>query len=192
MVQNRAAPPPDKQEAIEWTAVNWNELVPRLLLFAKRRISRTPGAHLSGSEEDLVAGAIEKTISHRRPWSPERVGLFEHLCGVISSDTYNLVRKRYKEPSSDEIVEQILQETPSRDPDPEQALIARSTLSKFIEYLKRKDERSYKWFLLSSVYSLPREDVERTMNMDPGETMNIRRRVRRAAETFMSESSADT
>ncbi|MGI9434091.1 MAG: hypothetical protein ACR2Q4_04555 [Geminicoccaceae bacterium] len=76
-----------------WTAVDWEDLVPRLLLLAMSRLARmtwrgrwnavTPG---TVEAEDFVNEAIAKTIAGVRFWSPETCTLFQHLAGVVVSD----------------------------------------------------------------------------------------------------------
>lgn len=76
-----------------WAAVDWDDLVPRLLLLAMSRLSRMtwrgrrndvpPGA---AEAEDFVNDAIAKTIAGVRVWSRDNCTLFQHLAGVVVSD----------------------------------------------------------------------------------------------------------
>lgn len=78
---------------VNWDAVDWNDLIPRLLLVASVLIRRrtwrgqVKGPVLGGREaEDFVFDAIYKTIDGLRRWDANRISLFVHLCGVIRSD----------------------------------------------------------------------------------------------------------
>jgi hypothetical protein len=76
-----------------WGDVDWEDLVPRLLLFALSRLSRMtwrgqrdavpPGA---AEAQDFVNDAIVKTLSGVRVWSRDKCSLFQHLAGVVVSD----------------------------------------------------------------------------------------------------------
>ncbi len=87
----RSAPPVIDPEL--WADVDWEDLVPRLLLLALSRLSRMtwrgqrdampPGA---AEAQDFVNDAIAKTLSGVRVWSKEKCTLFQHLAGVVVSD----------------------------------------------------------------------------------------------------------
>lgn len=174
-------------DAISWETVAWNDLIPRLLLFARRQRNRvTTGIHCP-SEEDLVSGAIEKTISGTRVWEPERVGLIEHLFGVIRSDLYNEVRKAKNYVSDDVTAERFASLLPSSDPTPEEIASYRSVLTAFLDWLQAKDQQVYEWFSLVGVYGLSEADVPCTLGVRRSEVANIRRRLRRYIEEFAEE-----
>jgi hypothetical protein len=78
---------PDQLSQI--SEMEWEDYYKRLLLFAEKKLRRrrfrvSPDAH------DFAASAIEKTLSGRRRWNPEKVCLYIHLCGVIESEMSNL------------------------------------------------------------------------------------------------------
>ncbi|NNG03215.1 MAG: hypothetical protein HKM95_03840 [Inquilinus sp.] len=76
---------------IDWSAQDWEDLVPRLLLLAAGRLSRMvwrgrrDGVR-PAEAEDFVADAIAKTIAGVRQWNPQACTLFQHLAGVVVSD----------------------------------------------------------------------------------------------------------
>ena len=79
--------------AVDWTAVDWDDLVPRLLLLAMSRLSRMTWRGQRGSvapgaaeAEDFVNDAIAKTMDGVRVWSEEACSLFQHLAGIVVSD----------------------------------------------------------------------------------------------------------
>lgn len=76
-----------------WEGVDWEDLVPRLLLLAMSRLSRMtwrghrmsvpPGA---ADGEDFVNDAIAKTMAGVRVWQAADCTLFQHLAGIVVSD----------------------------------------------------------------------------------------------------------
>ena len=96
-----SSPDPMSQDEVQAALreVDWSELAPRLQAYALRRL-RAACPRGSGKrpnvqgmdEEDFVEMAIEKLLSGRRKW-PRGVSLWQVLCGIISSDIYNAIRK---------------------------------------------------------------------------------------------------
>lgn len=77
---------------VDWAAQDWDDLVPRLLLLAARRLARMTwrGARLGAvpaalQPEDVVNDAIAKTIAGVRVWNRDCT-LFQHLAGAVISD----------------------------------------------------------------------------------------------------------
>ena len=78
---------------IDWSLVDWDDIVPRLLLLAMSRLSRMtwrgrrnatpPGA---SEAEDFVNDAIAKTMAGVRVWREANCTLFQHLAGIVVSD----------------------------------------------------------------------------------------------------------
>jgi len=85
--------PKTEGDLVDWSAVDWDDIVPRLLLLAMSRLSRMtwrgrrnappPGA---SEAEDFVNDAIAKTMAGVRVWSKANCTLFQHLAGIIVSD----------------------------------------------------------------------------------------------------------
>lgn len=81
------------RRTVDWTAVDWDDLVPRLLLLAMSRLSRMTWRGQRGSiapgaaqAEDFVNDAIAKTMDGVRVWSEDTCSLFQHLAGIVVSD----------------------------------------------------------------------------------------------------------
>lgn len=174
-------------DAINWETVAWNDIIPRLLLFARRRRDRfEAGTHLP-LEEDLVSSAIEKTIAGTRVWEPERVGLLEHLFGVIRSDLYNEVRKSRSHISEDVTAERFASLLPSSKPTPEDVAENRSVLTVFLKELQAKDQQVYEWFSLVGLYGLAEADIQSTLGVSKTDVAKMRRRLRRYIDDFVEE-----
>jgi DNA-directed RNA polymerase specialized sigma24 family protein len=178
-------------DAINWETVAWNDIIPRLLLFARRRRDRfAAGVHLP-SEEDLVSGAIEKTIAGTRMWEPERVGLLEHLFGVIRSDLFNEVRKARAHISYDVTAEQFASLLSSSEPTPEDVVSNQSVLTAFLTEIHAKDQQVYDWFSLVSLYGLSEVDIQSTLGVSKVDVAKMRRRLRRYIDDFVEEESTN-
>lgn len=97
-------------------------LVERLTLFATGRCRRAFGPAL-GAPEDYVNQAILDTLNGDRHWR-EDIGLFQHLCGVISSLVSRDANR--KENAAVSQVESGVAgtESPDTGPDPEEHLLA--------------------------------------------------------------------
>jgi DNA-directed RNA polymerase specialized sigma24 family protein len=173
--------------AINWETVAWNDIIPRLLLFARRQRDRfMAGAHLP-SEEDMVSSAIEKTIGGTRVWEPERVGLLEHLFGVIRSDVFNEVRKARHQISDDVTADRLASVLVSNEPNPEEIASRQSVLATFLKELQSKDQEVYEWFALAGLYGLPEADVLSTLGVSKNDVANMRRRMRRHIFDFVEK-----
>ena len=87
--------------------VDWSELAPRLLLYALRRLrsvssrgSAKRPTLLGMDAQDFSETAVEKLLSGRRTW-PRGAALWQVLCGIISSDIYNAIRRNQKTEDAD-------------------------------------------------------------------------------------------
>lgn len=74
-------------------SIDWEDLVPRLLLLAMSRLSRMTWRGQRGSvppgaadAEDFVNDAIAKTLAGVRVWHEANCTLFQHLAGIVVSD----------------------------------------------------------------------------------------------------------
>jgi DNA-directed RNA polymerase specialized sigma24 family protein len=125
---------------IDWSALPWKELIPRLLLYTHHRLRHTSLGTSKALADDYVLGAIEKTIAGSRNWDPARVGLFEHLVGVISSDVYNEVRKTAAErhiPLDTAVSETVVSDAPT----PEDDAAFKLDIAKTLAFLRERDEQ---------------------------------------------------
>ncbi len=184
---------------IDWTAQDWEDLVPRLLLLAVSRLSRmtwrgrrwgpTPGA---AGPEDFVNDAIAKTMAGIRIWDPDRCTLFQHLAGAIVSDISHAAE------SSDNRMTVSAAAAPDDadwppdaaddGPDPEQAVMWQSEQRRLIDHLEGVDPmlaRMATCMLLED----RRETADLCMALDvaPSEVANLRKRLKRAVRAFIAE-----
>ena len=79
-------------DSVDWTAEDWDDLIPRLILLAVLRMSRAAidddrhGVALAIADaEDIVDRAIAETISGQHGWDPSRDTLYEHLARAVGS-----------------------------------------------------------------------------------------------------------
>ena len=136
----------------------------------------------------MVSSAIEKTIGGTRVWEPERVGLLEHLFGVIRSDLYNEVRKARQHISDDVTADRIASILVSGEPTPEDIASKRSVLAAFLKELRGKDQEVYEWFSLVGLYGLPEADALSALGVAKADVAKMRRRMRRHISDFVERS----
>lgn len=184
---------------IDWTAQDWEDLVPRLLLLAASRLSRmtwrgrrrgpTPGA---AQPEDFVNEAIAKTIAGIRAWNPDRCSLFQHLAGAIVSDishaaesSDNRITVSAPASSSDAAWPP---ETAADDVDPEQTAMWQSEQRRLFDHLDRLDPQ-----LARMANLMLTEDCRETtdlcvaLDLAPSDIANLRKRLKRAVRTYLVE-----
>lgn len=135
----------------------------------------------------MVSTAIEKTMSGTRAWEPERVGLLEHLFGVIRSDLYNEVRKARQHISEDVTADRLASILVSGEPTPEDIASKRSVLGAFLKELRSKDQAVYEWFTLVGLYGLPEADALSTLGVGKADVANMRKRMRRHISDFVEK-----
>lgn len=179
-------------EAIKWEKVAWEDIIPRLVLFAERRRWRFSTGMSLPSGEDLASSAIEKTISGTRIWKPERASLMQHLFGVVKSDLSNEIRKGMLRGSDNVDVEQVALQIASGELTPEELAVNRSVLEAFLMELKAKDPSVHKWFTLTAAYGLSEGDVQDNLGFGPKEIANMRRRLRRHIGSFVEFEGMET
>lgn len=75
-------------EPFDWTSVDWDDIYPRLWLFARNMIEKA-GGRVRKAPEDFAEDAIRKTVEGVRDWSPRQAPLLDHLCEVVSTDVRN-------------------------------------------------------------------------------------------------------
>jgi len=104
---------PNVKEAIEST--NWEDIIPRLVLFARARLyqagwrGKSVGLPNQTFKEpgDYVHEAIKSFLDGDWKWDPNRVSLFKFLCGVISSLISDDVNNRSEVKSLDVSIDEI-------------------------------------------------------------------------------------
>ncbi len=193
-------PAPMRGRHIDWTAQDWEDLVPRLLLLAVSRLSRmtwrghrrgpTPGA---AQAEDFVNDAIAKTMAGIRVWDPDRCTLFQHLAGAIVSDISHAAESfdnRLTAAPADPDAEWP-PETADAAPDPEQAALWQSEQQRLIDHLDGVDPVLARMATCMLVEDR-REAADLCLALDvsPSEVANLRKRLKRAVRAFIAEDSS--
>ena len=179
---------------VDWTRVDWEDLVPRLLHLAASRLSRLvwrgarAGAPGMADAEDFVSAAITKTIEGVRVWNRETCSLFEHLAGVIVSDINHAAesaenRRTSADPTACNGVEHA-------DPaaDPERIAAWRSEEEHLLHHLWDVDPRIGRLAELILIHDL-RETaaLSSELGLVPTEVLNLRKRMKRAILKYLSE-----
>lgn len=192
-------PAPMRGQDIDWTAQDWEDLVPRLLLLAVSRLSRmtwrgrrrgpTPGA---AQAEDFVNDAIAKTMAGIRAWDPDRCTLFQHLAGAVVSDISHAAessdnRMTVSAAAADPDAEWP-PDTADDGPDPEQAVLWQSEQQRLIDHLEGVDPMLGRMAICMLVDDR-RETADLCMALDvaPSEVANLRKRLKRAVRTFIAD-----
>jgi DNA-directed RNA polymerase specialized sigma24 family protein len=192
----RKAPPAIDPEL--WADVDWQDLVPRLLLLALSRLSRMtwrgqrdavpPGA---AEAQDFVNDAIAKTLSGVRVWSKDKCTLFQHLAGVIVSDISHaaeasenkltLAADSRKDRSDDWPPDKA-----DEAPDQEQRMLWRSEQRRLLGHLDEVDPklaRMAELILLQDVDGSA--ELAEHLGCTTGEIANLRKRMKRALHVYM-------
>jgi len=172
---------------IEWSSLPWQDIVPRVVLFAHSLLRRKPFAGVESGPEDLAWGAIEKTISGTRQWDVKNVGLVEHLMGVVSSDLYNSIRKHAAFPM-ESLYEIAADQIASEDRTPEELTTSKSEVLNLLNFLRDKDERLAELAALSASFGTYRPgELAQLMNLSVREIYALKKKLRRATEQWQTQ-----
>jgi hypothetical protein len=129
-------------DSVDWTEIDWEDLYPRLLLFTASKLKRLTwrgklGGHVPGmpTEYDFVQAAVLKTMEGTRRWS-QKISLFQHLAGVISSDINHLAMSEDNKTTAhaDDTIVQIEDYRPT----PEAVVLRKKDEEHFFAYLEAK------------------------------------------------------
>lgn len=74
----------------EWDRVDWDDVLPRVLLYAAWQIKRH---QLELDAEELAAEAYEKAVTGKRKWCQKKCTLYKFLVGIIRSDISTCLKK---------------------------------------------------------------------------------------------------
>ena len=184
---------------IDWTAQDWDDLVPRLLLLAVSRLSRMTwrgrrrGPVPGGAQpEDFVNDAIAKTMAGIREWDPDRCTLFQHLAGAVVSDISHAAESADNRTTVSAAAAPDdapwPPDTADGDPGPEAAVLWQSEQRRLIDHLDGIDPR------LGRMAALMLEEDRRetadlclALDLAPSEVANLRKRLKRAVRAFIVE-----
>lgn len=192
-VPNVAAPDP-----VVWSAVDWDDVVPRLLLLAMSRLSRMtwrgrrdavlPGA---AEAEDFVNDAITKTIAGVRVWSKENCTLFQHLAGVVVSDISHAAEAAENKLTLSAGGQQDTEDGWPPDladehPDQEQRSLWRSEQRRLLGHLDEVDPRLAQMAELILVDDIDGSaELAERLRCSTREVANLRKRMKRALRIFV-------
>jgi hypothetical protein len=175
---------------IDWTAIDWGDVYPRLLLVAARKLNRLswrgrrfgaiPGAKTAA---DIVHDAIVKTMSGQRAWKPRQNSLFDHLAGVISSDVSHLVESR--ENCTAVVDENIIQLLDHHE-DPETIILRKAQEHAFLIYLAEKKPmlRTLAELILYDANAAT-PDLMAKLELSWRDVESLKKALRRATEAFL-------
>jgi DNA-directed RNA polymerase specialized sigma24 family protein len=189
MRKNGRASDQDGEPHIDWTAQDWGELVPRLLLHVRSRLTRTD---LLGAlqAEDLVQDAIAKTFARTRIWNPQTCTFFRHLAGVIDSEishAANSMEARLTGLGNGRRPKGTTgppPEVPNEAPNQEERALRLTEVRRLLEYLEHIDPKLAQLAGLILEGGLDQtRDLCRELAVVPREVANLRKRLWRAVRT---------
>lgn len=184
--------------SVDWTVVDWDDLVPRLLLLAVSRLSRMSWRGQRGSiapgaaeAEDFVNDAIAKTMDGVRAWSEERCSLFQHLAGIVVSDISHAAtaaenRLTLADDGRTVRIGGWPPDRPDDKPDQEQVALWRSEQRRLLDHLQGIDPVMGEMAALILI-----EDIDQTselsarLDLAPSDIANLRKRIKRATNAYL-------
>lgn len=191
--------------AVDWSAVDWDDLVPRLLLLAMSRLSRMSWRGQHGSiapgaaeAEDFVNDAIAKTMDGVRVWSKEACSLFQHLAGIVVSDISHAAtgaENRLTLADDGRHDARIGGWPPDRAdeaPGQEQVALWRSEQRRLLNHLHGIDPLLCEMANLILVEDIDQtSDLCKRLDQSPAEIANLRKRLRRSTQSYLLDQRDD-
>lgn len=191
-----------KGPSIDWTAQDWDDLVPRLMLLAVSRLHRMSwrgraGAAPPGATEaqDLVQDAISKTLSGVRVWRPHNCTLFQHLAGVVVSDIGHLARSAENRstvaPAVDPPSGRWPPDTADSAPSQEQVMQWRTEQRQLLAHLEAVDSSLGQMAELMLVHDLQEtSELSERLGVAASEIANMRKRLKRIVRAYLAAENA--
>ena len=194
----------DAIATVDWTAVDWDDLVPRLLLLAMSRLSRMTWRGQRGSiapgaaeAEDFVNDAIAKTMDGVRVWSSDKCSLFQHLAGIVVSDISHAAtaaenRLTLADDGRSSRIGGWPPDQADDVPDQEQIALWRSEQRTLLDYLRDIDP-----IMGEMAELILTKDIDQTaelclrLDRAPSEIANLRKRIRRATQAYLLDRGDD-
>jgi DNA-directed RNA polymerase specialized sigma24 family protein len=177
----------------QWSALDWDDLMPRLLLLASSRLARRHGGAPSMVEaEDFVQDAITKTMAGVRVWNREVCTLFQHLAGVIVSDishSKNSSESRLTAcPGRANGHTTWPPENADQKPSQEDAACSLSDKHHLFGYLSTLDPMMAGMAELMLIHDLwETRELSKRLEIAPAEVANLRKRLKRAVRAYLTE-----
>ncbi len=171
----------------------------RVQLFSGKLLRRGSRESIGGkSADDFAFDAILETLEYRRKWRrPNRVSLFQHLCGCVKSSYFNdLDRELLSEPmehaerssgNEDGAGGVVI---PDRQPSPEQAYTARQARALLLAFIGERDEQLVKFaeaaldLVEFDSARFPNQELAQALGVNVKDVENMRKRLRRALTDF--------
>lgn len=184
--------------ADEWAAVDWDDLVPRLLLLAMSRLARmtwrgqcnaiNPGA---AEAEDFVNEAIAKTMAGVRVWSRDTCTLFQHLAGIVVSDISHAAtaaenRLTLADDGRSERIGGWPPERADELPGQEEVAVWRSEQRRLLAHLRAIDPVMGDMAELILVEDIDEgSELARRLDRSVSDIANLRKRMKRAVQAYL-------
>ena len=186
---------------------NWEDTLPRLLLFSLRRIRRITWHGAKGEcppagkmAEDFVMSVIEKVFSGQRKWDPQAYpDLLKYLFGVIHSDINHLaesienrsvMRPESQLKSTEEDKERAIEKFPSQTLSQEKILLgaekqekAEEFLFGFIDFLGDEQKLIDLVECIMDDFVRPK-DIARKMQVEIKDINNMKKRMQRRLRDY--------
>ncbi len=177
----------------DWTAQDWEDLMPRLLLLAGSRLARRGKAPSMAEAEDFVHDAITKTMSGVRVWNRAACTLFEHLAGVIVSDVSHSsasLERRVIAPCHGYTNGHTTWPPDVAEPAPgqEEVTVRSSDRRLLLDHLGRIDPllaQMAERMLVHDIWET--RELSHALETTPAQVANLRKRLKRAARAFLTE-----
>lgn len=174
---------------VDWGQVAWDDLVPRLTLFAARRLSALVWHTNTADADDFVIEAITKTMQGVRVWNRPTCSLYDHLLGVIASDI-NHAAESWENRTMRNPGEHEPGELSDCAADPELVATLRFEQTRLLAHLGLLDPVMGKLAELILLEDLNGTDeLSQRLGIAPNQVKNLRKRMKRTVLAYLSEES---
>ena len=173
-----------------WSDIDWDDLAPRLVLYAHRKINRriwrgSRSKTVPGGQDanDIAQKAIEKTIAGDRLWKPEKHTLFKHLTDVVDSEVSHLVNG--KENRSIHVPDDAIEMQPCNKATPEDEVLIIQEKKRLIEFIEKKDKLAGR--MAKIMFEKDVTDnigLSSELGTSVRETENIKKRLKRSVSEY--------
>lgn len=171
------------------------EISKRVELYANRLFRQGGRKALnSKSADDFAFEAIADTIEYRRKWRrPNRVSLFQHLCGAVRSSYFNALQQERNfggRTSESHDADSAALDIRDAAPDAEQVLAGRAAWRLFATFVRERDA-SLSTFVEAAADLLelgagrfPNDEIAERLKVTRADVENMRKRLRRVVRDF--------
>ena len=199
---------------------DWDDIYPRVLKYALKKLSFRSGSPFEGVPKeqvahDIVSQTILKVIEGYRKWNPERGPLLDYLIFVVKSDIshlyelddYILTSRMPVSPQKDGDSESVEKEellngahlldkhAADISPDPPQladnALIEHEACDRLLKVIEGDDELESIVLCMLDGFSKP-IDIAEHLGVDPKDIYNAKKRLERAYQGLLQKKTKET